>query len=230
MPRAKSTSSQAKKTDTKTTKAKAAEEVKKEEKVSLIERVKRHKIALLVLLILAALAFLAYTYRSLIVAATVNGEPIYRYTLLTTAEQVAGPQVLEQLVTQKVIEQEAKERGLEVNQEDIDNAFNDLKAQYEEQGVRIETLMEQNNVTREQIEENLRPQVLQEKLIENEGIVVTDEEIDKFFEENDDLLPENPAELETTRENVRQSLKSQKVQQFLQRLRSEASVNYFVGN
>lgn len=227
MPRKKTAET---KTKTATSKPKKAETEEKtvSKKASISEKIHNNRIKIIVLTIFVALAILAYVYRDLFVAATVNGEPITRWSVVTTAEESAGPQVLDNLISQKIIEQEAKERGITATNEDLEEAYQELSQDLETQGVSIENLMNENNVSREEVYENLRPQVLQEKLIESEGIAITDEEVDSFLQENEDLLPDEPQEQEATRENIRQSLRNQKVQEYMQRLRAEANVNYFV--
>ncbi len=191
----------------------------------------RHKfIILTVVIALAGLVYLAYTHKSYVVAATVNGQPIYRHTLLLTTEQVHGPMVLEQLINEQVVAQEASKRGLVVTQEDLDTEFQNLKDRYQkEQGVDLESVMQQNGVTRQEVQKNLTPQALQNKLITSEGLVATDDEVEAFFVANPTLLPEDAKEAAIARENLKQSLKDQKVQGFLQGLRAKAKINYYIG-
>lgn len=223
-----------KKTTTKSAKtAKAAEETVEAEKKDTGKKsfVSRHKfIIITVLVVVAVLAYLAYTNKSYVIAATVNGQPIYRHTLLLTTEQVHGPMVLEQLINEQVVAQEASKRGLVVTQEDLDTEFQNLKDRYQkEQGVDLEAVMQQNGVTRQEVQKNLTPQALQNKLIMSEGIVATDDEVDAFFVSNPTLLPEDAEEAATARENLKQSLKDQKVQGFLQGLRAKAKIDYYIG-
>lgn len=214
--------------------AKATEEtveVEKKKDTGKKSFIVRHKfIILTVVVALAGLAYLAYTHKSYVVAATVNGQPIYRHTLLLTTEQVHGPMVLEQLINEQVVAQEASKRGLVVTQEDLDTEFQNLKDRYQkEQGVDLESVMQQNGVTRQEVQKNLTPQALQNKLITSEGLVATDDEVDAFFVANPTLLPEDAKEAATARENLKQSLKDQKVQGFLQGLRAKAKINYYIG-
>lgn len=197
---------------------------------SFKSRVSRHKLAIIfVALILIGAGYLIYTHISVVVAATVNGQPIYRYKLLTTTEQVYGPEVLEKLINEQVVAQEAQKRGIVITQEDLDKEFQDLKDQYKQQGVDIESVMQQSGVSKEEVQKNLQAAALQNKVVLSEGIVVTDDEVTLFFEKNKSLLPEDPAEMEATKKNVQMSLRNQKIQEFLQKLRTRAKVNYYIG-
>ena len=225
-----------KKTATKNTKpAKASEKAEEEkipQKTDKPSFIARHKFFIIFLAVaIAGLGYLAYTHKSYVIAATVNGQPIYRHTLLLTTEQVHGPMVLEQLINEQVVAQEATKRGLVVTQEDLDHEFQDLKDRYKkEQGIDLESVMQQNGVSKQEVEKNLTPTALQNKLILSEGIVATDDEVDAFFKSNPTLLPEDSKDIEAARENLKQSLKDQKVQGFLQGLRAKAKIDYYMGS
>ena len=77
---------------------------------------KSHAVSLVVILIVATLIF---AFRSFIVAASVNGQPITRLAVVKEAEKQGGKQVLESLVTNTLIEQEARKQKVTVTDIEI---------------------------------------------------------------------------------------------------------------
>lgn len=227
----KKTTSKSVKSTAKTTQPKAAQmpEEKKSTTTST-SALKKHKfIVLAVVLLLLAAIYLLYSHQSVVVAATVNGQPIYRYTLLKTSEQAAGPQVLEQLIEEQIVTQEAEKRGIYLSQQDLDQEFEELKSTYKAQGLDIEALMQQSGVTKEEVVKNLRATAMKKKLVENQGINVTEDEVEKFLTANEGILPEDPEQVEAAKKNVAETLKAQKAEQFIQELKAKAAVTYYVG-
>ncbi len=74
------------------------------------------------LLIFAAIllvAALLYYFRSIFVVATVNGQPVSRIEFNSQIEKYAGKQILNLLITDKLIQQEADKRHIKVSGKEI---------------------------------------------------------------------------------------------------------------
>ena len=114
-------------------------------------------------------------------------------------------EVLDQLINQQLILQEAaKDSLLTVTEEELeDRVQQEIDGQVRQFGTlgRLQQALAEQNMTmavfREQRKSLIRRQVLQERFFAKAGqsetdIVVTDEEVRTYFDENQDLIPERP--------------------------------------
>ena len=82
-------------------------------KIKLNEKTKKVLIILLAFLICALLLF---NLKHLFIAVVVDNHPITRFALDRELEKKGGQQVLEDLINQSLILQEAKRQGIEISQ------------------------------------------------------------------------------------------------------------------
>src|SRR3989344_199431 len=74
---------------------------------------------LIIILGVLALGGLGYYYKGLIVAATVNGAPISRLSIIRQLEKTSAKQVLDEMINKKLIESEAAKKGITVSNDEI---------------------------------------------------------------------------------------------------------------
>ncbi len=94
-------------------------------------------------------------------------------------------QVLDYLVTLEIVTQKADEAGVEVTEAEVDEQLAKLKEPYGGDQAKFEQAIAQQNLSLEQLRENLRQQGLITKMIEevSKDIEVSDEEVATFYEE-----------------------------------------------
>jgi len=115
-------------------------------------------------------------------AASINGEKISKEELYSQLTQLYGDEALESLITNKVIELESEKEKVKVTGNEIDEELTKLQESYGgEEG--FATALEQNNVSMEQVREDIEYYLLAEKMIEP-SIKITEEELKTYFEEN----------------------------------------------
>lgn len=184
----------------------------------------------LIPLIVILLAIAVYYLKNQIVVATVNGQPIMRWTLIRELERQAGEQTLDSLVSRQLLTQEAKKKNITVTDADIDEAFKRLEETVASQGQELDNLLSLQNMTRDDLREDIRFQLVVEKLVE-ENVTITDEEVDQFIEENKEFLEEN-ADQAKLREDVRKQIRDRKIgeeaQALMQKLRDEGSIQTYL--
>ena len=114
--------------------------------------------------------------------ATVNGEKISQDELNEAMLSLYGNEVLNTLISNKVIELEGEKEKIEVTEEEIQAELDELIEMYggEES---FQAIIESNNLSEEMFREDIRIYKLTSKLMEKE-IDITDEEISTYFEEN----------------------------------------------
>lgn len=117
-------------------------------------------------------------------AASVNGEKITKEELDTKLTEMYGADILDSLITNKVIEMEAAKQKVKVTGNEIDEELTKLQESYggEEE---FAAALEQNKVSMDKIRGDIEIYLLAEKMIQP-SIDVTDEEMKTYFQENKD--------------------------------------------
>ncbi len=184
----------------------------------------------IVILVFLLLAFGVYYFKSLFVAATVNGLPIRRYSVINQLEDLYGQQVLDSLITKELIKQEARNKNITVNDSELDQEISNIEKQFSASGQSLDDTLALQNMSRETFREQIFLQKLVEKLL-GDKINVADEEVDKYIEENKEFFPEG-SDPDALREDVFNQLKQDKLstefQTWIQEIRQNSSINYFV--
>ena len=180
--------------------------------------------------VIVLLLILVYLNLGIFLAATVNGQPITRLQLAKELEKQGGKQVLDSIITQKLIDQEAKKKGIVVSQQDLDNEIKAIESQLKAQGTDLDTALAFQGQTRAQLQDSLKLKIQVEKLIADK-ISISEEEITTYFNENKTSFVEN-AKLEDVKsqitETIRQTKLSQEYQTWLQELKSISKINYLI--
>lgn len=115
-------------------------------------------------------------------AASVNGEKITKEELNTKLTDMYGADILDSLITNKVIEMEAAKEKVKVTGNEIDDELTKLQESYGGEEA-FAAALEQNQVSMEKIREDIEIYLLAEKMI-GASIDVTEEEMKTYFEEN----------------------------------------------
>ncbi|MCL4415371.1 MAG: SurA N-terminal domain-containing protein [Actinobacteria bacterium] len=184
-----------------------------------------------IVLVIAILVIgFAYQFKSLFVAALVNGQPISRITLINELEKQSGKQMLDSLISKALIAQEAKKQNVTVSQKEIDDEVKRIEDTLKKRGQNLDQLLAFQGTTKQGFIEQIKIQKTVQKLI-GKDIKVTDKEINDYYEKNKESLPKNakPEELKTTiKDQMEQQKLSEKFQLWMQDLRNKAKINYFV--
>jgi len=206
-------------------------EIKSEEVVSSDKKKKfffSRKYAIVIAVL--AIAGFAYYFKGIFIAATVNGNPISRFSVISDLEKQGGKQTLNSLITKQLILQEAKKKNISVSQEEIGSEIKRIEENLSKQGQDLNQLLTAQGMTKTSLEDQINLQKTVEKLL-GKQIEVADKEIDDYIEKNKSSF-EDIKDPNTIRENAKQILKEQKmstkVQELLQNLQKNAKINYFV--
>lgn len=120
------------------------------------------------------------------VVASVNGQPITREQFFSRLEEIAGDQVLEQMITELVIAQAEGTHGVAISEEEIVAELDAVKESFGSEEA-FQTELARYNLTEERLLYEIRLNLILTKLSQKD-VVVSDEEVEQFFEENKDLL------------------------------------------
>lgn len=182
-----------------------------------------------ILLIVAVAAGLLFAGRSLFIAATVNGMPIFRLTLIQELEKQWGKTMLETLITQTLIEQAIKKEGITISDEEAQNEIERIKNTLSKQGQNLDVLLDLQRISKEDFQKQVRIQLAIEKLL-GKDIKITPEEIDEYIKQNKSLLvaQKKDAQQKEAEERIRSEKLLEKYQEWINNLREKAQINYWV--
>lgn len=169
-----------------------------------------------------------YLAKDMFVVAMINGKPIFRWTVIQRLEEQGGKQVLDSLVTETLVRQAVKNANVDVDQSEIDIAVKEIEDRIVAQGMTLDQALEEQGMTRDQLIDDIVLQKSAEKVV-SEKVVITDDEISQYIEENAEFFPEE-ADPESFRETVREQLYSAKlneeIQVWVQDLQDNSKVIY----
>ncbi len=201
------------------------------ENKTLIKRkpMKLAKTALMVLALLLVAAGLYYG-KNLLFAATVNGKPISRITILKNLEKSGGKQALDNLVTKELINQQAKKENIVISDADVQKEIDKLSETVKAQGTTLDAALASQNMSKEDLMQNIRMQKTVEQLLASQ-IKVSDEDIKSYFDKNKATYGKD-AKYEDLKEGIKNDLQQEKLstefQKWYQKLQAESSIKYFV--
>lgn len=173
---------------------------------------------------------LLFALRGFFIAATVNGQPISRFSVTSELEQLYGKNNIEQRITSAIIFQEAEKKGIRISDKDIEKEYKKSEDTVKKQGQELKQVLASRGYTPETYKSQIKIQKIAEKLFDKDA-KVADKEIDDYLTQNKDSLPQD-GKPENIRENAKQSIRQQKIyskyQAWIDDLRKKAKVNYFV--
>lgn len=188
---------------------------------------KSYIILILAILILGALL---YYFRSVFVAAVVNGQPISRMEVVHETEKQSGKQALNTLVRNTLIEQEAKKQNVTVDEKEIDAEIKKVEGTLAKQGQKIDQVLELQGMTKADLRKLIRLDKLVGKMV-GKDIKISDKEVTDYIEKNKDMMPKDQDEA-TLKKSVADRLKQQalndKVKVWLENLEKNSKTVYFV--
>jgi len=163
-----------------------------------------------------------------VVAAVVDGKPIFSWQLNTILRQRYGAQTLEGLIGEQLIASEAKKQGVSVTQKDIEQRQNEVLSSMGTD-VSLDDFLQFQGLTKEDFQHQLMIQLTVEQLL-TKDMKVTDAEVDAYIASNSaTLTATEPAKLrEEATQAIRNNAVSEKLQTWFTDLRQKAAVMKFL--
>jgi foldase protein PrsA len=184
---------------------------------------------LVITIIVLAVLGLLYYYKGAFIAATVDGKPISRLSVIKELEKQSGRETLDSLISKALINNEAKKKGVNVPSQEIDSRIREIEDQIKAQGSTLDDALQMQGVSREELRDQIELQVKAEEVVKDK-ISVTDEEIAKYI--TDSGITVEAGKEEETKAQARDSLKQQKfsseIASWLDEARKNASIKEFV--
>lgn len=191
---------------------------------------KNKKISGGIAIAIVAIILLVVLFKSVFIAALVNGEPISRLSVVTALEKQGGKATLDNLIIKKLILQEAKKKNIVATQSDIDSEIKSITANLKTQGSTLDQALASQGMTTSDLNDEIRIQVVIAKLV-GTNVSVTEKEIDDFVAANKGQMTGGITQAQF-REQATGELKKQKLQtktqEFIKSLQDKAKVVHFV--
>ncbi len=196
------------------------------DKVSLLKDFRSSK-KFYIILIIAALLLLAIFKKGWFIAAMVNGIPITNLELQSKLNQQFRSKTLDQLVTEKIILNEARKNNAIPAETEIDGKIKEIETQVGGTQA-LDNLLSQQGQTRSSIKDSLKIQLAMTKLYEKEA-TVSAEEVANFIEQNKSQL--TATDSAGQQKEVYDILKNQKLSQIFsqkfQDLKTKSKIQIF---
>lgn len=180
--------------------------------------------------VLLAIVLGAWFGKGLVVAATVNGAPISRLSVVKELEKQSGKAALESLIRKKLIDDEVRGKNILVSKDEIDQEMKKIEAQVALQGGTLNDVLQQQGMTEEQLREQIEVQKKIEKLL-GDKVSVSDAEVEAYATKNKIEFPKDQ-QPEEAKASLKEQLKQQKFQQeaqgWISDLTTKAKIQYYV--
>lgn len=187
-----------------------------------------NKKVIYLLITLVLILGLLFYFRSYFIVARVNGSFISKMALDKELEKQSGQQVLDGLISKKLIEEKVK--NISVNDDEVVAEMKSIKERLETQGQTLENALKTRKMTQDDFKAQITLQKKLEKLL-SDKIGVTSEEVAKAIKDNKLSLPKGMS-IEEFNAQISNNLKQQKlnneISQFISSLRAQAKITYFL--
>jgi parvulin-like peptidyl-prolyl isomerase len=172
---------------------------------------------------------LAYRHRDLLIAATVNGSPISRLTLIQELEKKSGKAALDALITQKLIDGEAQKKGVTVSSDEVNAEITKIENQLKTQGKTLDAALAAQGMTKDDLRLQIAIQKKLEKILADKT-QVTDAEVDQFIKDSKVVIPagQEASYKSQARNQLEQNKLRDAAASLIDSLKSQAKIDYLV--
>lgn len=158
------------------------------------------------------------------VVAWVDNKPVTRFEYYSVMDKKFGNETRENLIVEKLFMSEAAKRRVSVTNQEVSD---EIKKIEERAGGadQLAQALQANGMSQEDLNQRIKLELLKQKMF-GEGITVSDEELDKYIEENKQSLPttitdNTSSESARLKEGLKEQLKQQKVDEDFNKWLSE---------
>ncbi len=193
-----------------------------------VKAFKRYAYAFVLGVLLVVLSFLFS--KGVFVAATVNGSPISRLSVIEKLEQQGGKDALQGIINERLIKSAIAKSNITVDAAAVDTKITEIETQVKAQGGTLAEALTAEGMTMTQLRDQIETQQKLEKLLDDK-LKVTDEEVASFITENK-ITPPTGTDEATLKTEVAAQIKQQKFQEESQKWIAEitesAKIKYYV--
>ncbi len=201
----------------------------KEKILAILRSLTKSKLIWIPVVLLVAI--LLYRFKAVFIAATVNGQPISRLSVVEQLEKEGGKNVLDNLITNSLVLQEADKEHVTATPQEISAETDKISNNLKTQGQDLDQALAQQGMTRKDLGDQVKLQILVQKMA-GKNVQVTDQEAQDYFKQNQSNYPKG-AKFDSVKTDIVNQLTQQKmgqnIQTWLAALKSKAKISHFVG-
>jgi len=199
--------------------------------LTVIEVLKSNKKIQLAIGIVAIAAILVASYvfkNNFIVAATVDGRMISRYSLIKELEKQNGKTVLDKMISENIIRNEASKKGIQITDAEVEQEIKVVENGILAQGSTLDVALLQQGMSIDDLKERIRTQKMVEKLLADK-IEVSGAEVNSYIATNKISLPKGKETEAKTQiaDQLRDQKLNDEAQKWISELKSKAKINYY---
>jgi len=187
------------------------------------------KTAVCVAVVIVILA-IGWYFKGVFIAATVDGSPIWRLSVIGETEKQSGKTVLEGLIAKKLVDEEETNKGVTLTADEINAAIKKIEDQVVAQGGTLADALSKQNMTMNDFRNSVIEQEKLKKLL-GDKLAVSDEDVTKYIKDNKISVPEGTS-ASTFSAQVKDYLVQQKIgteaNALVETLKTKAHVSTFV--
>jgi parvulin-like peptidyl-prolyl isomerase len=191
---------------------------------------KKNRRSLILAIVVIVVALVIFFGKGLVIAALVNGQPVSRLAIIHDLETQSGKAALDAAVTRMLVFQEADKKNITVTDKEVDNEVANIQKQFEGQGQDLNSLLATQGLTKDKFRDEVKVQLLVTKIL-GDQVKVTDKEFNDFLAKNKDLIA-NEKDQNAAKASLRQQMEQQKLaqkyQEWIDTVKKNAKINYFV--
>ena len=200
-----------------------------DQKKSLFPKIKLSDRTIILLVVCALILGIAYGYKSVFIAATIDGRPVSRLAVIRELEAKGGKATLDAIITERLITAEAAKADIVISPADIDAEIEKVTAEIAAQGMTLESALAAQGLTLDEVRKQLTTRKQLEKLL-GDAVTVTDADIDAYLVETKLTTPQTMSE-EEFRTKVRDQIANQKfgkvADAWISDIRKKANIHYY---
>ena len=183
----------------------------------------------IIIAIVIIIGVLAYIYKGVFIAATVDGSPIMRLTIIQKLEKTSGKNLLDSLINEKLIQNEVRAKNIIVSDDEINSQTKTIESQIATQGGTLDAALAEAGMSMDDLKKQIMAQKEIEKLLADK-INVTDEEVAQYIKDNKVSIPQGQEA--TIVDQIKSEMRNQKIsteaQTLITNLKSKAKIQRFV--
>lgn len=136
--------------------------------------------------ILIALAILVWRHKGIIMAGTINNQPIWRWDLEKRLVARSGNQVFEEMVNESLLKSAATKKGITVTDAELNQKVKEIEKSLNGQ-ISLADALSQQGMSMDEFRRQVSLQIMVEKLTAD-SVKVSDDDITKYIDQNKSLL------------------------------------------
>ena len=183
----------------------------------------RYIFGIAIVVVILLLASLVVTKKNWFVVALVNNRPITSLELYQNLNKRYGKDVLDSIIQEKLINEEARKQKVTVSSADVDKRLKEIEDQLGGKEA-LDYALSSQGISLEQAKDQIKTQLIVEKIL-GKDIQVSDKEIDDF-------IKANPTAKDLSRDKIKEQIRSQKISQkfqtWIEDIKKKAKISKFI--